>query len=117
MSQQSESGARADEKLVRDRIPELARANDSKATFRTAEQGEVRGLLHRKLGEECEEAAVAGVEGILDELADVLEVVYALAASYGYSETAVDLARSVKRFSRGGFGGRQVMRKAAPSTD
>ncbi len=55
--------------------------------------------LVAKLGEECAEFATARS---LEELADVLEVVRALAAVFGSLED-LERARQVKRASRGGF--------------
>ena len=97
------------EKLIRDHIPKLAADNGDHITVRTATPAEFPALLRAKLAEETAEAIAAGPDGVLGELADVLEVVRALAAVYGHGPADVERARAVKAVVRGGFGGRLVM--------
>lgn len=66
--------------------------------------------LRKKLLEECSEAALApNREALLEELADVMEVVIALAQAVGYNVRAVELARIVKREEKGGFDGGTIL--------
>jgi predicted house-cleaning noncanonical NTP pyrophosphatase (MazG superfamily) len=91
-------------KLVRDRIPALVRAAGGPGAFRRANPEELRLALRAKLDEEVAEFdAAASPEERLTELADVLEVVYALAASSGISASALDLRRAEKAAERGAF--------------
>lgn len=91
-------------KLVRDRIPMIAAGHGQRLTIRTAEPGERRTLLRDKLGEEVAEVLDAQTTGAaLEELADVLEVVYALAADLGAAPEKLDIIREVKFEARGGF--------------
>lgn len=91
------------EKLIRDRIPEIAARNGRPVNVRTASAAELPELLRTKLGEEYLEVLSAGPEGLLEELADLIEVAYALAQAHGHSGTALDVARSLKRYQRGSF--------------
>ncbi|UNX54236.1 nucleoside triphosphate pyrophosphohydrolase [Georgenia sp. TF02-10] len=87
-------------KLVRDRIPEIIRADGAVPVIRTAGDAEIDGLLLAKLVEEVEEYADSRE---VEELADVVEVCFAAAARQGVSvEELLALARD-KRDQRGGF--------------
>jgi predicted house-cleaning noncanonical NTP pyrophosphatase (MazG superfamily) len=91
-------------KLVRDRIPELAAANGQPGAFYRADPAEFARLLRDKLLEEATEAAGAsGPAELLEELGDVLQVLYALASQAGYSPAEVVCARARKARSRGSF--------------
>jgi len=67
-------------KLVRDRMPEIALANNRPMTSRKAEPGELRRLLKEKLVEEATEllSSVEDSANEAEEMADVLEVVNCL---------------------------------------
>lgn len=91
------------EKLVRDRIPDLAPARE----FRRAAPGERRGLLLAKLHEECAEVAA---DPCTEEIADVLEVLRALADDLGVTWPEVEDTARRKRAQRGGFEDGVVMR-------
>lgn len=98
------------EKLVRDNIPDLDRRRDSTGRFRTAQEREMPALLRRKLAEEVDELLTADPENLLEEVVDVMEVLYAVAELHGHSRKAVDFARSRKAFHKGLFRNRVVMR-------
>lgn len=85
------------DKLVRGRIPEIIAANGEKPVTRILDDTEYRRCLERKLDEEAAEYRESGE---LAELADILEVVYALCEAQGHSLEA--LCRQ-KREERGGF--------------
>jgi predicted house-cleaning noncanonical NTP pyrophosphatase (MazG superfamily) len=92
-------------KLVRDRIPEIIRTTGVEPVTRIADDAEYRGLLRAKLVEETQE--------FLDseephELADVLEVVLALADELGVDRDELEQLRVAKADERGGFAGRVV---------
>lgn len=98
------------EKLVRDNIPDLDRRRGSSGRFRTAQTQEMPGLLRRKLAEEVDELLTADPEGLLEEVADVMEVLYAIAELHGHTRKSVDFARSRKAFHKGAFRNCTVMR-------
>lgn len=85
-------------KLVRDRIPELFGGHS-----RTLDEPGFRAALRAKLQEEVAEYLESG-EAL--ELADVLEVVYALAELDGVSAAGLEEMRARKARERGGFGKR-----------
>jgi predicted house-cleaning noncanonical NTP pyrophosphatase (MazG superfamily) len=91
-------------KLVRDRIPELAASNDQPASFHRAGPDEYARRLRDKLLEEAHEAATATEPAaLLEELGDVLQVLYALASQAGHSAAEVECARARKARTHGGY--------------
>lgn len=96
-------------KLVRDHIPELAAANGQPASFHQANPVEFRRRLRAKLLEEAHEAAAAtSPAGLLEELGDVLQVLYALASDAGYAAAEVECARARKARTHGSYTRRLV---------
>jgi len=95
-------------KLVRDRIPELAAGADQLAAFYQASEAEYGRLLRDKLLEEAAEAATAPPDGLLEELGDVLQVLYALAAQAGLEPAEIECARARKARTTGAFTRRVV---------
>jgi predicted house-cleaning noncanonical NTP pyrophosphatase (MazG superfamily) len=85
-------------KLVRDKIPEILDKKGVTYEKRIATPEEFKTELIKKLGEEIEEFSEAGV---VEELADVLEVIEALKLLPDYSD--VEAIRQNKRVERGGF--------------
>ena len=86
--------------LVRDKIPEIIRSKGGQAQIRTLSDDEYRTYLEAKLDEEVEEYHK---DHSAEELADILEVVYALAEANGISrETLMEVYRK-KHDERGGF--------------
>lgn len=92
-------------KLIRDRIPDLIRAQGVEPIVVSAGENDLFGLLIAKL---CEEVDEFCAHGDVDELADVLCVVYALAEQRGI--TVVELAdlEARKATERGRFTQRLV---------
>lgn len=93
-------------KLVRDLVPAIIQANGEIAITRVLEDGEYDAALHTKLREESDELRVAPPQEKLGELADLLEVVRALAARSGHTFEEVVAAAESKAASRGGFDAR-----------
>ena len=87
-------------KLVRDRIPEIIRADGKECEIRVAEGKEKYELLEKKLMEEVNEYLE---DKNLEELADVMEVLFGLAREIGYSEEDLIRKREEKKGERGGF--------------
>ena len=87
-------------KLVRDRIPEIIEKNGQTAVTRVLNEYEYRDELERKLDEEVAEFHEGGS---LEELADILEVVYALAKTKGCSLERFLREYQRKHEQRGGF--------------
>lgn len=86
-------------KLVRDKIPEIIRADGKECEVRIAEGKEKCELLEKKLMEEVNEFLE---DKNLEELADVMEVLFGLAREIGYSEEELIRKREDKRSERGG---------------
>ena len=87
-------------KLVRDKIPAIIDAQGKKANIRILNDEEYRRALETKLDEEVSEYHK---DRKLEELADILEVIYALAESSGHSKEELLEACEKKRQERGGF--------------
>jgi len=88
-------------KLVRDKIPEIIRNHGDTPEFRTIEDdAEYLTALTDKLVEEAREVQETP---ILDELADALEVVYAIGKAIGHTPEDIEKARAQKAEERGGF--------------
>jgi predicted house-cleaning noncanonical NTP pyrophosphatase (MazG superfamily) len=91
-------------KLVRDRIPELAATNGQPLAWHQADPEEFARRLRNKLLEEASEAAAATEPAaLLEELGDVLQVLYALATHAGYSPAEAECARARKARTHGAY--------------
>lgn len=95
-------------KLVRDRIPEIVRANGETANFRVVEsRAEYLAALLAKILEESSEVRGAvttedPVE-IAKEIADVREVLDAIAAEFAIPSEEIERVQTERREKRGGF--------------
>lgn len=97
-------------KLVRDRIPEIVSAAGSTPVIVVlSNEQDVRESLHLKLREEAQELREASGDSCLEEMADVYEVLLALAAACGKTIDQVVAAADHKRQERGGFDARLWM--------
>ena len=90
-------------KLVRDQIPEIIAAAGRQPVTRVLDQAGYQAALRTKLLEEAREAEEAADGQLASELADVLEVLQALAAAYDMSWEDVVSEAGRKRAERGGF--------------
>lgn len=90
-------------KLVRDRIPEMIEAQGETPHIRILEQEEFLQHLEAKLDEEVGEYHR---DKNAEELADILEVVFALAEANGCSRAELMEVYQKKHDARGGFGKR-----------
>ena len=87
-------------KLVRDKIPDMIRAQGETPNVRILEQEEYLHHLEQKL---YEEVAEYHRDKNPEELADILEVVYALADGIGCSKEELLAVYEKKHKDRGGF--------------
>jgi predicted house-cleaning noncanonical NTP pyrophosphatase (MazG superfamily) len=87
-------------KLVRDKIPDVIRASGAEPITTIAGEAEYARLLRDKLAEEVAEFLDSDDPG---ELADVVEVVLALAATLGVDRDGLEALRAAKQAERGGF--------------
>ena len=88
------------QKLVRDKIPQIIRNAGDLPITRVLDDEEYLVCLENKLDEEVSEFHK---DNNTEELADILEVVYALAEANGYSREELNRLCSEKRAERGGF--------------
>ncbi|MFD8263597.1 hypothetical protein ACFV19_32960 [Streptomyces griseoluteus] len=95
-------------KLVRDRIPQIIREDGAEPVTYIAGSEEYRNRLRDKLGEEVCEFLEAEDAKAPEELADVLEVVHALAADLGVEAGQLEKIREAKASERGGFADRII---------
>jgi predicted house-cleaning noncanonical NTP pyrophosphatase (MazG superfamily) len=99
-----ETDFRRREKLVRDRIPELIRAEGREPIIKELKDRALIGALYDKLIEEhAELLAAKEASHKLEELADMIEVTLALGEQYGASEEELMQLVQRKRDERGGF--------------
>ena len=87
-------------KLVRDRIPEIIEAAGKRCVCAPLSDGEYLAMLDEKLNEELAEYQESKS---MEELADLLEVIRAVAAARGSSIDEVEAIRREKAAARGGF--------------
>lgn len=92
-------------KLIRDKVPEIMKADGKNPQTHIAGDEEFKRLLIAKL---VEEALEYKLKPSADELGDILEVVNALALQYGGFEN-VDEVRKKKTSERGNFSKRIVL--------
>lgn len=88
-------------KLIRDRIPEIITSKGETPVTRILDDGEFKEMLKQKLSEEVREFLES--EDDISELADVIEVIYALADVLGVSKDELERIRVEKQKERGGF--------------
>jgi predicted house-cleaning noncanonical NTP pyrophosphatase (MazG superfamily) len=87
-------------KLVRDRIPDIIEANGEYCETRVLDEDEYVQHLHEKLGEELREYQESRD---IEELVDLMEIIYTIASHHGVCQTELDQKRETKRRDRGGF--------------
>ena len=87
-------------KLVRDRIPEIIEAAGKACLTRTLTEAEYLSALDTKLSEELAEYQA---DKSMEELADLLEVMMAVAEARGHSFAEIEALRREKAEKRGGF--------------
>lgn len=88
------------DKLVRDKIPEIIESKGKKCSWVTLNDQEFNKKLEQKLDEEVLEFHQ---DNNIEELADILEVILALALELGTTPTELEAVRNNKYNERGGF--------------
>lgn len=96
------------DKLVRDRIPEIIESSGNKCEIEVVSDEIALEYLYNKLNEEVCELLE---DKNLDEIADVMEVLFAIGSKYGYSEEDVLDRRNDKKDARGGFENNLILKK------
>ena len=94
-------------KLVRDKIPEIIEASGKTCETEILSDEEYLQMLDKKLDEELAEYHQ---EQNIEELADLLEVLYATAKARGYSIEELEQVRVDKQKARGGFDGKILLK-------
>ena len=93
-------------KLVRDKIPEIIKSKGANCTTAIVSEQTYLELLDVKL---CEELAEYRADNSQEELADMLEVMMAIAQARGYDWNHILEIQAKKREERGGFNDRIVL--------
>lgn len=87
-------------KLVRDRIPEIIEASGKSCVTETLSDEDYLRMINAKLDEELAEYHK---DQNIEELADLLEVIYAAAIARGYTIEQLEKVRAEKAEKRGTF--------------
>lgn len=95
-------------KLVRDKIPEIIEMSGKRCVIETLTDEDYLKMLDAKLDEELAEYHQ---DQNLEELADLLEVIYACAVARGYSVAELEQVRVDKAAKRGGFAERILLKE------
>jgi predicted house-cleaning noncanonical NTP pyrophosphatase (MazG superfamily) len=87
-------------KLVRDNIPAIIKAKGAACETEILSDADYLRLLDAKLDEELTEYHQ---DQNIEELADLMEVIYACAKARGYTVAELESVRAEKAAKRGGF--------------
>lgn len=96
-------------KLVRDKIPERIAAKGEPYKIHLADDKEYLAKLREKL---VEEAAECSHEASAEELADLLEVIYAIAEELDITPLELEKLRQKKLAERGAFRKRIILEES-----
>ena len=95
-------------KLVRDKIPEIIKQDGKICVTEVLSDEEYLRMVDEKLDEELEEYHK---DQNVEELADLIEVIYAAAVARGYSVEELEKVRQVKVEKRGAFNNRILLKE------
>lgn len=105
-------------KLVRDNIPKKIKNNGEEAVIRVLSIEEYKIELYKKLEEEKNEVINSkNKEELIEELADLLEVLDAIMSVNYISKEQVNNVKEEKRLKRGGFDKRIYLEKTISNKD
>jgi len=90
-------------KLIRDKIPEFIRESGDEFETRVMKDKEFEKELKKKLVEEAKELLKAPKDELLNELADVIQLVKSIASYYKISFSEVQKYQNIKRKKKGEF--------------
>mgnify|MGYP004593908553 FL=1 len=96
------------DKLVRDRIPEIIENSGNHCEVEIVSDEVALEYLYKKLNEEVEELLE---DKNLEEIADVMEVLFAIGKKYGYSEEDILNRKDEKKAKSGGFENNIILKK------
>ena len=99
-------------KLVRDRIPEIIEVSGRTCITEVLSNEEYLHMIDAKLDEELAEYHK---DQNLEELADLIEVIYAAAIARGYTLEQLEQFRAEKAAKRGGFKNRILLKEVIKS--
>ena len=95
-------------KLVRDRIPEIIEASGKSCVTEILSDKAYLRLVDAKLDEELAEYHS---DQNIEELADLLEVIYAAAMARGYTLEQLESVRAAKAEKRGAFANKILLKE------
>ena len=93
-------------KLVRDKIPEIIKSDGKNPITHIASEEEYWDRLKLKLNEEVSEFLEDNTQ---EELADILEVIYALCEHKNWSQQEIETIRKIKSEEKGSFEKRIIL--------
>ena len=96
------------EKLVRDKIPEIIEKSGKQCEIEILSDEKYLEMIDKKLDEELAEYHK---DKNIEELADLLEVIYAATKARGYSIEDLEKVRVEKTEKRGGFDKKILLKK------
>lgn len=96
------------DKLVRDKIPEIIEGSGKQCEIEVLSDEKYLEMIDKKLDEELAEYHK---DKNLEELADLLEVIFAATKARGYSIEKLEKVRAEKAEKRGGFDKKILLKK------
>lgn len=91
-------------KLIRDKMPEIMKAQGKELVVRVLENEEFKEALRRKVIEEVSELKDAKTnEEAMDKIAYLYEIADALGDAYGFSKSEIKELKEKTHQARGGF--------------
>lgn len=96
------------DKLVRDNIPKIIEDSGNHCEVEIVDDNTALEYLYKKLQEEVDELLS---DKNLEEIADVIEVLFAIGKKYGYDENDILNKRVEKKSKSGGFEKNIILKK------
>ena len=96
------------DKLVRDKVPEIIEKSGKQCEIEVLSDEKYLKMIDKKLDEELAEYHK---DKNIEELADLLEVIYAATKARGYSIKDLEKIRAEKTEKRGGFDKKILLKK------